>query len=215
MYIYKYLSYEDGEKGGSHMKNNVIKSLLGISLLFLLVGCAAKPEATVSGYLDAIQGADAVVENSIDVSPYVSGGSESLMMFNMGSEAGGYITQRYLELLYDFDYKMGKSTVDGDNATVMVTITTYPIGQLFMDYISSYMTKVFEWSLAGYTEEELMTKGDELFEELSTGLEKTYVKEVSVYLIKEDGDWVIDDDDNLEFFSAITGGMLEAFDQTN
>lgn len=118
-----------------------------------------------------------------------------------GEEAMEQLIKKVLE----FDYELGEEKIDGETATVETTITTYPFGQMFTNVVTNFITQAI--SSAGETSDEDMAKlmDDLLIEELEKA-EKTYKKTVSIELALEDGNWVVQETE--EMSDALTGGMI-------
>lgn len=118
-----------------------------------------------------------------------------------GEEAMEQLIKKVLE----FDYELGEEKIDGETATVETTITTYPFGQMFANVVTNFITQAI--SSAGEMSDEDMAKlmDDLLIEELEKA-EKTYKKTVSIELALEDGNWVVQETE--EMSDALTGGMI-------
>ena len=96
-------------------------------------------------------------------------------------------------------------SVDGDTATVETTITTYPFGDIFSQVLTDYITEAF--SNLDMTEEEGQQLMASLMTEALDKAEKSYETTVTVNLAKEDGQWVVQEDDALA--NALTGGIYD------
>ena len=120
---------------------------------------------------------------------------------SLGEEAG----QAFIDKMLDFDYKLGEESVDGDTATVETTITTYPFGDIFSQVLTDYITEAF--SNLDMTEEEGQQLMASLMTEALDKAEKSYETTVTVNLAKEDGQWVVQEDDALA--NALTGGIYD------
>ena len=118
-----------------------------------------------------------------------------------GEEAMEQLIKKVLE----FDYELGEEKIDGETATVETTITTYPFGQMFTNVVTNFITQAI--SSAGEMSDEDMAKlmDDLLIEELEKA-EKTYKKTISIELALEDGNWVVQETE--EMSDALTGGMI-------
>lgn len=194
------------------MKNKLF-ILSTLCLLLLLNGCAVKPDVTVSSYFDELKTTISSDLDSINIQEYfdsevkLSGTEQDL---DLSNEESNEMTERYMELFQGFEYSIKESVVEGDTATVSVEIITYPIGELFSNYVVQLLSKAFEWAFAGISEEEMELRTNTLFLELSADIEKTYTVTVPVYLVKIEGKWLlVGGDTNYEMFNAITGGLLD------
>ena len=128
-------------------------------------------------------------------------------MDGLGSDGfGEEATQALIDKVLEFDYEIGEESIDGDTATVELTITTYPLGDIFTTVLSELFSSDME-ELASMTEDELMAWMDETLISQLDAAEKTYVTDVTVTLNQEDGQWVVQEDQ--EFSNALTGGMID------
>jgi hypothetical protein len=198
------------------MKQNHIRRLLMLALVLFLSACAVKPETSVSGFLDAFK--NSRTTTSTDFTQYLERDGSSidfeLLDRDMNElEEDGFSEEMSLILLdqlYGFDYTIHGSTLSSDKnqATVSLTLRTYPLRDNFIVFLQAYLPKAFEWALSGLSEDEMMTRVTLLFKEAFVDSEKTYVNTVDVKLIKQDDGWLISDsDDNDDFFDALFGGL--------
>ena len=157
--------------------------LLALIMCFGMAACGQKGSPS-----DALK---ADMENA-------KSGAEDL---SLGEEAG----QAFIDKMLDFDYKLGEESVDGDTATVETTITTYPFGDIFSQVLTDYITEAF--SNLDMTEEEGQQLMASLMTEALDKAEKSYETTVTVNLAKEDGQWVVQEDDALA--NALTGGIYD------
>lgn len=131
-------------------------------------------------------------------------GSEDLIG-DMDETLGEEVGKDFVDKMLDFDYKLGEETVDGDTATVETTITTYPFGEIFGQVLTDYITEAF--SNPDITEEEAQALMESMMGEALAAAEKSYETTFDVTLKKEDGAWVVQEDDALA--NALTGGMYD------
>ena len=163
--------------------------LLALIMCFGMAACGQKDSPS-----DALK---ADMENA-------KSGAEDLMGDlddSLGEEAG----QAFIDKMLDFDYKLGEESVAGDTATVETTITTYPFGDIFSQVLTDYITEAF--SNLDMTEEEGQQLMASLMTEALDKAEKSYETTVTVNLAKEDGQWVVQEDDALA--NALTGGIYD------
>ena len=140
-------------------------------------------------------------------SPSDAKSSPDEIMDGLGSDGfGEEATQALIDKVLEFDYEIGEESIDGDTATVELTITTYPLGDIFTTVLSELFSSDME-ELASMTEDELMAWMDETLISQLDAAEKTYVTDVTVTLNQEDGQWVVQEDQ--EFSNALTGGMID------
>ena len=122
--------------------------------------------------------------------------------------------EKLVSVLTDFDYTIGEETIDGDKATVEVTITSRDLGPVFSDAIGAYFTEAFTSALGGASEEELAQMFlDTLTEKISAQTEKSHTATTTFNLTQTDGEWKLDQfsTDNLD---CIMGGMLSGVEET-
>lgn len=171
------------------MKKKVTILLLALCLVFLAAcGSPSPSDALKADLEDAKSSPDEIMEGI---------GSDGF-----GEEA----TQALIDKVLEFDYKLGEEKIDGDSATVEVTITTYPMGEVFTTVITTLLSSDME-TLGAMSEEEMTEWMDEtLMAELDKA-EKNYKSDITVTLEKEDGAWVVQESDELS--NALTGGMLD------
>ena len=125
---------------------------------------------------------------------------------SIGADAfGEEATSALVDKILEFEYEIGEEKVDGDSATVELTVTTYPFGDIFTDLLTKIMSSGEE--LANMTEDELNDWIGDTLTEMLDGAEKTYTETISVPLELEDDQWVVQEDE--DFANAITGGMMD------
>ncbi len=131
---------------------------------------------------------------------------------DMGSDGfGEEATEALVNKVLEFDYELGKETIDGDTATVEATITTYPFGEMFSNLLISFMGQAM--SDPTMTEETMMDTLDQLLMDALDSAEKTYKSTVTVTLINDGQAWVVQESDELS--NALTGGMLDFADSAS
>lgn len=164
--------------------------LLAIVMCFGMVACADKssPSAAVEKDIKDAKSAPEEFMGEIEED-------------GMGKEAQELMIEKFL----DFDYKLGEEKIDGDKATVEATFTTYPFGQIMQDVLTKYMTEAF--ANLDKSEEELETLMNDLLVDGLKNAKKDFVSTVTMELVKEKGEWVVQDSDDLT--NAITGGLLD------
>lgn len=115
-------------------------------------------------------------------------------------------TEALVDKVLEFDYKLGEEVIDEEagTATVETTITTYPFGDIFTKLMTDLFTEVF--ANPNMTDEQLSARMDALLIDGLKGAEKTYTKTIKINLSLEDGQWVVQESD--EMADALTGGML-------
>lgn len=192
-------------------KKLTILWVIGLSLL--LNGCAVKPDVTITEYFTELKSTISTDFNSLAIQAYFDSEvvlSEDDQVLEYDSSENNAMANRTMELFKEFDYTVKETAINGDNATVTVEILTYPMGELFSNYVTQLFTKAFEWAFSGISEAEMTQKTNDLFIELTTGLEKTYTKTIPVYLVKVEDKWLMmGGEKNYELFNALTGGLID------
>ncbi len=141
--------------------------------------------------------------------------AESILNGEEDSDAMGLgedVEKKIIDLIMGFEYTVENEVIDGDKATVDVTIKTCEIGDMFKTAMGNYMSQAFGLALAGASEEELEEKAMEAFttaiDEMSS--EKTFEKTFTVNLTHGDDGWKVEElDNNEEFLNAVAGGLME------
>ena len=118
-----------------------------------------------------------------------------------GEEATHALVNKVLE----FDYQLGEEKIDGDKATVETTITTYPFGEIFTGIVADFIPQAF--ANPDMTDDDASALLDQLLMDALDKADKTYSKTITIELAQEDGEWVVQESD--EMSNALTGGMLD------
>lgn len=180
---------------------------LCLGLSGILVGCGGSqsPSQVADSYLKQMKSTTTSEAMSL------LGDDSDSMDELFGQEFAKALTEKII----DFDYKIGSEKIIEDRASVEVTITTYNLGKAYTNFFTSYMQQILILAFSGATEEDAMELGVKLIKEELGNAPKDYVATVPMYLNKEDGKWVVDetDDGNIEIINALTGGLLDAYDQ--
>ena len=200
------------------MRNNIISMALAfilcISMGIFFTGCGEpSPKESVSTFLDALKSGDSETVNSV----YADKDISILDVIFDSDNEGGYLAsdsfeQRLTDSVLGFDYVIEDEAVNGDKATVKVTIKTYPMGEALTNAYNDMMSRI--WELAFLEESELDAKlAGILNARWDEMTEKSYESEVEISLSKADGKWVVDSlDGNDDFINAITGNLINALD---
>ena len=194
----------------------VIIVAMVFALAFALAGCSAAPSPTevTKGALDAMKAQDhetlqtyiagAPEEFGIDALATGLAGTEG----ETATEAQKAFLEKFRKVACDFDYEMGKEAIDGDKATVEVTITSHDMAPVIQDALEEYLTEAFAMAFDGASEEEMADLFAQIFaKKLDPDAEKTHVATTTFNLSKVDGEWKMDklSDDNAD---CILGGLL-------
>ncbi len=200
------------------MRKNIISMALAfilcISMGIFFTGCGEpSPKESVSTFLDALKSGDSETVNSV----YADKDISILDVIFDSDNEGGYLAsdsfeQRLTDSVLGFDYVIEDEAVNGDKATVKVTIKTYPMGEALTNAYNDMMSRI--WELAFLEESELDAKlAGILNARWDEMTEKSYESEVEISLSKADGKWVVDSlDGNDDFINAITGNLINALD---
>jgi hypothetical protein len=117
----------------------------------------------------------------------------------------------------EFDYEISNEQIDGDTATVDVTVTTYAVGDALKSFASDYLTQAFSLALSNPSEDEMNKLGVSILTSKIDEMEKTYTETATVQLSKDDNNaWKVDslgEDD--EFTDVILGGAITASKSLN
>ena len=162
--------------------------LLALCLIFMTACGTASPT-------DALK---ADLENAKSSSDEIIG---QLGEDGFGEEA----TQALVDKVLEFDYQLGEEKIDGDKATVETTITTYPFGEIFTGIVADFITQAF--ANPDMTDDDASALLDQLLMDALDKADKTYSKTITIELSQEDGEWVVQESD--EMSNALTGGMLD------
>ena len=92
-----------------------------------------------------------------------------------------------------------------DKATVETTITTYPFGEIFTGIVADFIPQAF--ANPDMTDDDASALLDQLLMDALDKADKTYSKTITIELSQEDGEWVVQESD--EMSNALTGGMLD------
>lgn len=117
--------------------------------------------------------------------------------------------------LLDFDYTVSDEQVDGDSATVKVTVNTYNFGSIFSKAVQDTLSTAFMYMFS--TDQDAAQKAttqamiDSLDTQMKSLTDKDKSATATVSLEKQDGNWVVQPFDG-DFYNALTGG---AYDLSN
>ena len=119
-----------------------------------------------------------------------------------GTEAN----KKLIEKILEFDYEVGEEVINEEKgtATVETTITTYPFGDILTKVMTNLISEVF--ANPNMSDDQLSARMDALLIDGLKDIKKTYKKTVKINLKLEDGQWVVQESDDMA--DALTGGML-------
>lgn len=185
--------------------------VLSIVLSVSCIGCGMKqPEDYLKVYLDAMQ--DLRVE---DLAKYGLDVSSVLPPNKAVSET--QINDLFKQMLTGFTYEIGESTIDGDTATVKVSITNKDMTNIDVGFIEKFKDYLNEVNIYT-TEKEIEEKVVEflfgaMIEAQNSNNFKTF--DVSIKMRKVGSIWEVKEEDvEEEFADAITGGFLTGMEKT-
>ncbi len=119
------------------------------------------------------------------------------------------------EMLGDYQTELSNEVIDGDSATVDVTVKTYDMGNLISEYITDSISKALELSLEDENADYESAIAEILQEKIDNckANGKTYTQTITITLHKEDGTWTVDESDTLD--DALSGGINAAMEEIN
>ena len=121
----------------------------------------------------------------------------------------------FLARLVDFDYEVGQAQVDGDSATVQVTVKTRDLDAYFNDCMSDYLARTladarYTGAVSNQNQARLFVDvADEHAQQLGG---KDQSATVELGLVRAGGTWKLDTLDASEL-DALTGGFFGALEQ--
>ena len=201
----------------------VVIVAMAMALAFALAGCSMGPSPTevTKGALDALKAQDHET-----LQTYIAGTPEEFGVDTLATgfagvegesqtEAQKAFAEKFNAVAADFEYEMGKETIDGDKATVEVTITSHDMAAVVPDAMEEYLTEAFAMAFDGASEEEMSDLFMQIFaKKLDPDAEKTHVATTTFNLSKVDGEWKLDklSDDSAD---CILGGLLSTMNSIN
>ena len=210
----------------------VAATLMLLLLAMSMVGCGAATQATtpsdtVSKAFDALKAQDCET-----LTKYYNGDTaalenpEAALSGTDLSQLGIDQTQTELtdeqkavadavtKKLLDFDYSTSNEKIDGDKATVDVSVTTYDFGGMFTSFFTEYISQAFASAFTDGADEAALQ--EQAFTLLNSKIGELSAKDktntATITLTKaEDGTWKIDElRDNKEFADALLGGAISS-----
>ena len=196
-----------------------------------LLGCSSPSPSEVVGLaLDAVKAGDQTALskyyetsdlNPDETNPFnlTSPDGEGESQADLNENAADAITQ-YCELLYDFDYVIGEEKIDGDKATVSVSLTTHDMAAVLRDALQQFFVDGMKLALSQSLTGGAQPSEDEMSDLLASILkdkieenrDSTISSDVVFHLTKSEGAWKIDTlDDSTR--NALLGGIEEYIKQ--
>lgn len=200
----------------------LVTALVACLCLIALPACTSEPSPSdvTKSALDAMKAQDADA-----LAQYYSGNTDGIQeqLDALASEADGSenpdaqatAMSSLMQKIYDFDYTIGEETIEGDTATVNVSITTYDLGTAFKTAMGNYISTALGMAFAGASQEEMEAALYEgLQSELDSLTEKDYTADVNLTLTKTDNGWMLDALSD-EATDALTGGLESAANEVS
>ena len=98
-------------------------------------------------------------------------------------------------------YTLGKETVDGDKATVEVTVEMVDMSAVFANYLTEALTHM--------TDTDWDATGERFVEMIAADDAPTATFSAVVHMTKTEEGWEIDETGNDDLLNAVTGGFFE------
>lgn len=192
------------------MKKKLLFVLAAVTIIMTFSACGAPgPTETADTFMTAIKEKDAETVKSV----YAGKTFDLLQETDKESDDAfeGTLDDTLAEKIFDFDYKLSDEKIDGDKATVKVSITTYDLGGAIEDFVSEYLTQAITLSFSGASDKQIEKLSETLLAKHMKKVEKDYNGTATIHLTKKDGKWQIDKfDDNGDFINALSGGVVES-----
>lgn len=146
-----------------------------------------------------------------------SGSSATFPLTKFKAEAkSDSLTKMMLEMLEDFDYQVKNEKVNGNKASVTVTIKTYAMGDVVSNLISDARDDPTQY--IGYSSDDFEKDIYKEFSKLKKENKKSYTKNLVINLTKTNGKWQVNDfnsDDLDVILNAVTGNFNSAIGEAN
>lgn len=129
---------------------------------------------------------------------------EALRKGEASASDGEMLTDADMEMqkiIYEnMRYTVGEEKISGSTAAVAVEITVIDIKTVFSQYLAEAFTHA--------ADENWDPDGEAMLGMMASPDAPTVTKNVTVNMVKTDGEWVIDENGNDDFLDAISGGLL-------
>ncbi len=167
--------------------------LLLLVFCILLSGCAAKPSKSVDAYMKEFK---------------------TNMLKDLASEdqteQDQEINQMMKEMISDFEYTIGKETINGNSAEVEVTIKTYALGEAFENALKEYVVQAMAALTDDDNTQDIHALMYEIWKTKITECKeqgKTYSETITLNLEKNDKEWTVLHDTDIPLMNAVNGNM--------
>ena len=187
-----------------------------LSVLFILVGCAAKPESTVTAYLEAIKVNETTVFDTQEQAKYFDRTVEledlddAQALLDDQSEVQKAFSLELFKVIKEFEYKVVSSTISQDKQTTIVQVefTTYPVGDMMLAMMQKLFASLFTMTFEN--DEQVTQFMLDTFVALKPEYQKDRVNTVDVHLFKVENEWkMVGDEINTPMFNALLGGVMD------
>ena len=183
-----------------------LTSFLVIVLTFSLVGCGGpSPSETVTNYLTAVKAKDEATIASL----YLGEIDDTEFTPNEDESFGDEVDSMLQEKMSQFEFTIGEETIDGDKATVEVTIKTYDLGSVALTALSEYASQVLALAFTDANEAAIEKVLVSIMKEKLQDASLTYEKTEFFNLTKTEEGWKIEAfKEDSAFIDAMTGGLI-------
>ena len=179
-------------------------SLIIILSIFLLTGCATKPEDTVTNFMTAI------VQQDFDkATTYLKNDGNKVNLKYDDEDQEKLIKSIFSKVEYQID----NTTKDGSAATVKTKITSVDLPNITTKMLTELLPTLMVQAFSGQPIDE--DKQEEAIMQyylnaINSPTAPKTVTEIEVKLVKEKNGWLIEPNDDL--LDAMTGNMQKAFE---
>lgn len=198
------------------MKRRILSLLMVFVVTVSLCSCGTpSPTDTVDKFLNGIK-----TQNNEEIKGIYA--DEEFEFANEldeedGKELNKVLQEKMFPMLMDFQYTLSNEVIDGNKATVDVTVKTYNFGGAFTNFMSNYLTQAFALAFSDSNESKIDKLAANLLEtELTDLTEKTYEETATITLTSTENGWVIDElEDDGEVMNVLTGGIVKSVSSMN
>lgn len=193
-------------KGDKFMKKNfkkLIFVIIGVMLTVALTGCSAKPDATVQNFLDALKQQD--VQKA---SGFVKDENSKKDEFKYDSPE----QEKMIKAIFSkLDYKLDKTTKNGNSATVKAKITSIDLTRVTTKMVSELLPTLMSQALSDEKQDD-KKQNDMIVQYMINAINdpnapKTET-DVEIKLVKDKKGWLIVPSEDLT--NAMTGNFQKA-----
>lgn len=198
------------------MKRRILSLLMVFVVTVSLCSCGTpSPTDTVDKFLNGIK-----TQNNEEIKGiYADEEFEFANELNEedGKELNKVLQEKMFPMLMDFQYTLSNEVIDGNKATVDVTVKTYNFGGAFTNFMSNYLTQALALAFGDSNESKIDKLAANLLEtELTDLTEKTYEETATITLTSTENGWVIDElEDDGDVMNILTGGIVKSVSSMN